>query len=79
MQGLETAPFCSIIPLLRGASLVLILFLSAMTSPAIVWLFKDDQGYEDYAQSEEERDELVMIYETAGSNYSIIELLGDEE
>jgi hypothetical protein len=50
-----------------------------MTSLSIVWLFKDDQGYEDYAQSEEERDELVMIYETAGSNYSIIELLGDEE
>jgi agmatine/peptidylarginine deiminase len=50
-----------------------------MTSPSIVWLFKDDQGYEDYAQSEKERDELVMIYKTAGSNYSIIELPGDEE
>jgi agmatine/peptidylarginine deiminase len=50
-----------------------------MTSSSIVWLFKDDQGYEDYAQSEKERDELVMIYETAGSNYSIIELSGDEE
>lgn len=77
MQGLATAPFCSIVPLFRGASLIL--FLSAMTSPPIVWLFKDDQGYEDYAQSETERDELVMIYKTAGSNYSITELPGDEE
>lgn len=50
-----------------------------MTSPSIVWLFKDDQGYEDYAQSETERDELVMIYKAAGSNYSIFELPGDEE
>jgi hypothetical protein len=50
-----------------------------MTSLSIVWLFKDDQGYEDYAQSEKERDELVMIYETGGSNYSITELIRGEE
>jgi hypothetical protein len=50
-----------------------------MTSLSIVWLFKDDQGYEDYAQSEKERDELIMIYETAGSNYSITELIRGEE
>lgn len=49
-----------------------------MTSPSIAWLFKDDQGYEDYAQSEKERDELVMIYKAAGSNYSITELIEDQ-
>jgi hypothetical protein len=47
--------------------------------PNIVWLFKDNEGYEDYAQSERERDELVSIYDKAGSLYSIIQLPEDDD
>jgi hypothetical protein len=50
-----------------------------MTSPSIVWLFKDSEGYEDYAQSEEERDQLHAIYKEAGTNYSVIELTKGED
>jgi hypothetical protein len=50
-----------------------------MTALSIVWLFKDDQGYEDYAQSEEERDQLHLIYKEAGTNYSVTELIRGED
>jgi len=46
---------------------------------SIIYHFKDDEGYEDYAQSEEERDQLHLIYKEAGTNYSVIELIKGEE
>jgi hypothetical protein len=78
VQGLATAPFSSIVPLFGGASFHCL--LSAMTSVSIIYHFKDDQGYEDYALSEEERDQLHLIYKEAGANYSMVQLIkGDEE
>jgi hypothetical protein len=50
-----------------------------MTSLSIVWLFKDSEGYEDYAQSEEERDQLHAIYQQAGTSYSVTELIRGED
>jgi hypothetical protein len=51
-----------------------------MTSLSIIYHFKDDKGYEDYALSEEERDQLHLIYKEAGTNYSMVQLIkGDEE
>jgi hypothetical protein len=50
-----------------------------MTSLSIVWLFKDSEGYEDYAQSEEERDRLHEIYQQAGTSYSVTELIRGED
>ena len=50
-----------------------------MTSLSIVWLFKDSEGYEDYAQSEEERDRLHEIYQQAGISYSVTELVRGED
>lgn len=40
--------------------------------PSIVWLFKDEEGFEDYAQSEEEREHLLAIYQASNTPFSIV-------
>lgn len=44
-----------------------------------VFYFASEDGYEDYALTIEERDQLKTIYEAAGTSFIIKEMPSDEE
>jgi hypothetical protein len=44
-----------------------------------VFYFASEDGYEDYALTIEERDQLKTIYEAAGTSFVIKTLPSDEE
>lgn len=44
-----------------------------------IWHFKDNEGFEDYALSEEERDEMQTLYQAAGAIYSMTTIVREEE
>ncbi len=44
-----------------------------------VFYFASEDGYEDYALTVEERDQLKVMYEAAGTSFTIKELPGDED
>lgn len=44
-----------------------------------VFYFASEDGYEDYALTIEERDQLKTIYEAANTSFIIKELPSDEE
>jgi hypothetical protein len=44
-----------------------------------VFYFASEDGYEDYALTIEERDQLKVMYEAAGTSFTIKELPGDED
>lgn len=44
-----------------------------------VFHFASEDGYEDYALTIEERDQLKAIYQAAGTSFTIKELPSDED